>query len=201
MAQVGQIIYNIQGTSSDELLSTSTDVNQVISSKDPDGTPNAGYESGRIDIWHDVVSLYNSKQFSKLGVQAPPGTRLVLNETKEILIGQNGIYELDDNIVITQLYFVQPMNYILDETASNEMLAQGKAAILAAENKRQAALDAIDPNTTEDYYTQYQAIQDAYEIEYNEALKKYNAGINGIYQVNKDNPYKELYNIIVDFLY
>lgn len=195
MAQVGQIIYNIQGTSSDELLSTSTDVNQVISSKDP------GYEQSRIDIFHDVVSLYSSKQFSKLGVQAPPGTRLVLNETKEILIGQNGIYELDDNIVITQLYFIQPKNYVPDEEASNQMLADGKAAILAAENKRQTALDAINPDTTEDYYTQYQAIQNQYETEYNAALKVYNAGLNGIYKIDEENPFKDVYNIIVDFLY
>jgi hypothetical protein len=38
-----------------------------------------------------------------------------MNASKTIMIGRTGIYELDEDIAITSMYFVRPKNYIKDE--------------------------------------------------------------------------------------
>jgi hypothetical protein len=43
---------------------------------------------------------------------------VVLNTNKVILIGRTGIYELDDDISITSMYFERPRNYTKDEDAT-----------------------------------------------------------------------------------
>ena len=49
-------------------------------------------------------------KFTKVGIQAPPGLVVIIND-REFIIGRNGIYELDDkDIVITKLCFKQPSN-------------------------------------------------------------------------------------------
>ena len=52
------------------------------------------------------VNLVEGKQIVKLGIQAPAGTVVVLNDNKNIVIGRSGIYELnDDDIIITSVVF------------------------------------------------------------------------------------------------
>lgn len=54
--------------------------------------------------------LSGATKFSKVGIQAPPGLVVIING-RELIIGRNGIYELDDkDIVITELRFKQPTN-------------------------------------------------------------------------------------------
>lgn len=74
MARVGQMRYKVDG------LNTSDDT----------------------DITNG--NIIANKTITKLGIQAPPGTMLSINN-KPILIGRTGIYELDDDITIDSLQF------------------------------------------------------------------------------------------------
>lgn len=176
------------------------------------------YVSGTIDIFKDIVAAYGAKQFNKLGIQAPPGTRVVMNNTKTIMIGRTGIYELDEDITITNMYFVRPKKYIKDEQASEDAKQDGINGMLAANTTRQNALDQLnedypsiptdktDPNYN-NYWDRYNTIQSNYITAYQIALNQFNAGSNGIYTLpNPDNPdapenYEDLYNVIIDFIY
>lgn len=207
MAQIGQIVYNIQDyNSSGGYISTSKDnLSSTVSSQEDN------YDNKKIDIFNtNVVSLYSSKQFSKLGIQAPPGTRLILNGNKTILIGQNGIYELDDGIIITSLQFVRPKNYILNEELTEAAIQVGKDGLLEAEQYRTQQIEDLELNYifgTTEYWKRYEEIQTEYNEKYQFAIAQFNNGLNGIYTLpfpgdisNEDN-YQDLYNIIIDFLY
>lgn len=100
MASIGQIIYNLEdyGTN-DGLISTSKDKKSIISSeKDPE------YKNNRINIFQELLS---QEEYVKLGIQAPPGTRLQING-KNIIVGRTGVYELDEEIIVTSLKFLSP---------------------------------------------------------------------------------------------
>ena len=195
MATVGQVYYNVIDNNS------------------------GSYISSGEDIFSDIVSAIGASQFTKIGVQSPIGSQMVLNDSKTIMVGRTGIYELDEDIAITSMYFVRPRQYVKDEDASDAALEQGVAAIQAAEEERAAALEAFyaanptipDKDTDADayqaYWDAYNEIQSAYITAYSAGLDLYNQGINGIYTLpNPSNPeadenYKDLYNVIVDFIY
>lgn len=188
---------------------------------------NGSYISSGQNIFNDIVSTMGggNTRFTKLGVQAPPGTKVVLNNTKTIMVGKTGIYELDDNIYIDNMYFVRPMRYIKDEEASSKAKEDGIAKMLAADEKRKAAMkklntdfptipgdefleDGETPNPAyEEYWSRYNDIQSEYIVEYQEGLNLFNTGSNGIYVLpnpnSPDSPenYEDLYNVIVDFIY
>ena len=195
MAIIGQVYYNVLDTS----LGT--------------------YISSGINIFNDIVAAYGAKEFKKLGVQAPPGTRVVLNTSKTIMIGRTGMYELDENISITNMYFVRPRKYIKDVEASNKAMEQGAQEMVAADTNRKAALDEFyrqhpfipdkenNLDAYDEYWRAYNSIQSTYITAYQEALNLFNQGSNGIYVLpNPDNTnakenYEDLYNVIVDFTY
>lgn len=99
MASIGQIYYNVLDTNSGGYLS-----------------------SNGVDIYSDIVSAYGATAFNKIGIQAPPGTQVVMNDTKNIMIGRTGIYELDYDIKILTMYFVRPKKYIKDEATSKALI-------------------------------------------------------------------------------
>lgn len=178
MATVGQVYYNIVDQSS------------------------GGYISSGIDIFSDIISAYGATSFSKLGIQAPPGTQVVLNGSKQIIIGRTGMYELDEDITITSIYFIRTKNYVLDEDATAAALLAGAQAILAAENTRKTAIAALGTaSTSTTYIDAYNAIQETYEAAYEAALNTYNSGVAGIYELDGDDPYQDLFNVIVDFIW
>lgn len=195
MATVGQVYYNVLDTNM--------------------GT----YISSGINVFNDIVASYGAKEFKKLGVQAPPGTRVVLNASKTIMIGRTGMYELDENIAITNMYFVRPRKYIKDIDASNKAMEEGTQGMLNANTTREAALKEFykqhpaipdkenNPDAYAEYWQAYNTIQSNYITAYQEALNKFNQGSNGIYILpnpdNTDAPenFEDLYNVIVDFLY
>lgn len=243
MSTIGQIVYNLQDyTNSGGFISTA----QAKGNNNTDQTITSAigwdtYVSGRIDLFNqNLVKRYPSQNFIKLGVQAPPGTRFVLNGSRTIMVGRTGTYELDSDIIVTDMRFIRPLNYIPDLKASSEALRKGQEGMLAAEEKRSKALNELDNKFPEktiklywkdldsptglngkldkailkasnpeeiEYWEQYNQIQEVYLKEYYEALGQYNMGLNGIYRLpntqNPDSPdnYKELYNIIIDFLY
>lgn len=190
MATVGQVYYNVIDKNSGSCLSSGP------------------------DIFTDIVSKYGAKQFNKIGVQAKPGTRMVMNNSKTIMVGATGIYELDDDITITSMYFVRPKKYIKDVTSSNAAIEQGIQKMKDADAKRNAALAALGPEPNKNneeafkaYWNKYNSIQTTFIKEYNEGLKLFQSGSNGIYTLpNPDNiqapeNYDDLFDVIVDFIY
>lgn len=81
MARVGQLYYNV-----------------IV---------NGANESNIEDI--KAKNIIEGKIITKLGIQAPAGTRAYINN-KTILIGRTGIYELDDDILINSISFVDYTN-------------------------------------------------------------------------------------------
>lgn len=195
MATVGQIYYNVIDNNSGSYI-----------------------KSGE-DIFTDIVNQIGASQFNKVGIQASPGTQIVMNNAKTIMVGRTGIYELDDDIAITAMYFVRPRKYEKDEEASAEAIEQGVAGMQAAEDARERALEQFyvdnpvipdretDPEGYRAYWDAYNNIQMTYIAAYQEALNLYNSGINGIYvlpnpgDVNAPENYQDLYNVIIDFIY
>jgi hypothetical protein len=217
-ATMGQIVYNLEDyNSSNGYISTkkpNSGNNPIVYSKDylsqnEEGNftfNEEGYYNAIIDIYSNIVKqITEGKGWQKLGIQAPPGTRFMINDDREILVGRTGVYELSNDIIVTSLLFIQPKNYIYDDITSQVLLNQGKAEIRAAEDKRKQEMGKLDTNDP-NYYEDYQEVQSTYAIEYEKALGKYNRGINGIYTLpypddlqNKAN-YKKLYNIIIDYV-
>lgn len=187
MSAIGQIYYRVVDTSSTG-----------------DGKH---YISSGIDIYNDIVSASSAKQFTKVGIQAPPGAQVVMNASKTIMIGRTGIYELDEDIVITSMKFVRPTVYIKDEEESESKKQEGEKIIKEAKAALEAAIAALgeeptDP-TSDAYKTYWSGYNEANEI-YITAFQKgsaiLNQGLNGVYKEDKT-VIGELDNVIVDFIY
>lgn len=181
MATVGQVYYRVVDNNSGSYIS-----------------------SGQ-DIYSDIVSQYGASTLTDLGVEAPPGTQMVLNTSKSIMVGRTGHYELHDDIEITSLYFVQPKNYVKDDDATDEALEEGAAAMEAAETERASSLATLDASyegkdKDTSYWDSYNTIQETYTEAYEAALATYTTGVNGVYELGTP-AYKELDNVIVNFLY
>lgn len=195
MPTVGQIYYNVIDNNS------------------------GSYVSSGQNIFSDIVVQVGASQFNKVGVQAPAGTKIVMNESKTIMVGRTGIYELDDDIAITNMYFIRPRKYEKDEEVSQQAIEQGTAGMQAADKKRSEDLERFykenpdmpdqdtDPEGYKAYWDAYNNIQTVYIEAYQTALSLYNQGVNGIYVLpnpdNVDAPenYQDLYNVIIDFIY
>lgn len=177
------------------------------------------YVSSGQNIFSDIIAQVGASQFNKVGVQAPAGTKIVMNESKTIMVGRTGIYELDDDIAITNMYFIRPRKYEKDEEASQQAIEQGTEGMQAEDKKRANDLEQFykenpvmpDPDTDPEgyraYWDSYNNIQTTYIEAYQAALSLYNQGVNGIYVLpNPDNidapeNYQDLYNVIIDFIY
>lgn len=177
------------------------------------------YVSSGQNIFSDIIAQVGASQFNKVGVQAPAGTKIVMNESKTIMVGRTRIYELDDDIAITNMYFIRPRKYEKDEEASQQAIEQGTEGMQAADKKRADDLEQFykenpvmpDPDTDPEgyraYWDSYNNIQTTYIEAYQTALSLYNQGVNGIYVLpNPDNidapeNYQDLYNVIIDFIY
>lgn len=58
-------------------------------------------------------NLIDFKGLVKLGIQAPVGTKFVING-ETIRIGATGIYELDYTVNIKELYFIEETEALVD---------------------------------------------------------------------------------------
>lgn len=204
---IGQIVYNLEdymGTGG--LVSTARNNTRVTSFNNND------YENQRIDIFHS--NILEGLDVSKLGIQAPPGTKFFLNGSKgdsnskgqEIVVGRTGVYELDDGIAITSLIFDRPKKFTIDIQATNEAITNGINQMEDAKIKFDNAYKALKlsydaANTTmtnKEFWENYDIIHDEYLNEYNAARAKYIQGIAGIYVQNHLS--EDLYNIIIDYI-
>ncbi len=187
MSAIGQIYYRVVDTSSTG-----------------DGKH---YISSGIDIYNDIVSASSAKQFTKVGIQAPPGAQVVMNASKTIMIGRTGIYELDEDIVITSMKFVRPTVYIKDEKESESKKQEGEKIIKEAKVALEAAIAALgeEPtDTTSDayktYWNGYNEANETYIAAFQKGRVILNQGLNGVYKEDKT-VIGELDNVIVDFIY
>lgn len=239
MAKVGQIIYNVQ-----DYYNSGGYVSSFIESPLTSTVNSSSYtkeitENGNTYVVPDwdkykkhCFPIVNPKDIinaignpiSKLGIQAPSGTKVHLNSGSQgdeqiIMIGRTGMYELDENIKITDIYFERPRNYILDEAATTAQLLSGKKGMQDAEEKRKNRINLLnegkDPykegqtivKDSKEYWDCYIKINDDFQKAYDTAKGQYNIGIAGIYKLpnqddkNAEENYKELYNIIIDFEY
>jgi hypothetical protein len=68
-------------------------------------------------------------QMTKLGIQAPPGTKFTINNDKNLIMGRTGVYELDEGFKVDELHFERPKKFQLDENQTNTALENGIAAL------------------------------------------------------------------------
>lgn len=123
MANIGQLYYRVPiGTDDDGAIIYSTSTQLATSF-----------------FGVNLVGLMGTSAWTKVGIQAPPGTQMVMNGIKEILMGRTGIYELDEDISITDLQFKQPQNYIEDTDQEEQAKSDGLKMIENAMNVREAA--------------------------------------------------------------
>lgn len=187
MSAIGQIYYRVVDTSSTG-----------------DGKH---YISSGIDIYNDIVSASSAKQFTKVGIQAPPGAQVVMNASKTIMIGRTGIYELDEDIVITSMKFVRPTVYIKDEEESESKKQEGEKIIKEAKAALEAAIAALGEEPTDPtsdayktYWNGYNEANETYIAAFQKGRVILNQGLNGVYKEDKT-VIGELDNVIVDFIY
>lgn len=187
MSAIGQIYYRVVDTSSTG-----------------DGKH---YISSGIDIYNDIVNASSAKQFTKVGIQAPPGAQVVMNASKTIMIGRTGIYELDEDIVITSMKFVRPTVYIKDEKESESKKQEGEKIIKEAKAALEAAIAALgeepaDPTSDayKTYWNGYNEANETYITAFQKGSAILNQGLNGVYKEDKT-VIGELDNVIVDFIY
>ena len=97
--QIGQIVYRLQDYHNrDSEVSTNKKGAVVVAdASDLDMTSNL------FEQFAEGVSYRNAK-VTKLGVQAPPHTKMII-DGRDIQVGNTGIYELDDDIIIEKIKF------------------------------------------------------------------------------------------------
>lgn len=108
--QIGQIVYRLQDYHN-RSSEVSTNKNGAVVA----GVGDLDMTSDLFAQFADSVSYHNAK-VTKLGVQAPPHTKMVI-DGRNIQVGNTGIYELDDDIIIEKIKFMagqELQNVIID---------------------------------------------------------------------------------------
>ena len=108
--QIGQIVYRLQDYHN-RSSEVSTNKNGAVVA----GTGDLDMTSDLFGQFAESVSYRNTK-VTKLGVQAPPHTKMII-DGRNIQVGNTGIYELDDDIIIEKIKFVagqELQNVIID---------------------------------------------------------------------------------------
>ena len=94
--QIGQIVYRLQDYRNRE-SEVSTNKNGVV----VEGVGDLDMTSDLFGQFAESVSYRNAK-ITKLGVQAPPHTKMVI-DGRDIQVGNTAIYKLDDNIIVEKI--------------------------------------------------------------------------------------------------
>lgn len=155
---------------------------------------------------NNLVSLVGATRFTKLGVQAPPGTKIVLNNTRTIMIGRTGIYEIEAEI--TNMYIIRLVNYVAKTNEEIDAKRTGLKAMISAVDTWYEYLHSIEGQIPEEGDYNWTINDDnvvdnekTYQANYDTALGMYMTGYNGIYEKSKTKPYVDVENIIIDFQY
>lgn len=203
MAEYGQIYYRVLNENTGSYESSFSD-------------------NGASDPATETITFFDnlSDGYEKIGIQAPPGTKFAING-KTMIMGRSGVYELESiGIQITSLIFYKDAIYkYLEEDTKN---IKTKAELLS--KVAQAYYQDYVANKTDlkEYYDAWQlyyngnpavhySIDQAGVVSFSasgssedqylgqaEAEEVYLQSIWGVY--GNTNTYKDLENIIVDFV-
>ena len=155
---------------------------------------------------NNLVSLAGATRFTKLGVQAPPGTKIVLNNTRTIMIGRTGIYEIEAEI--TNMYIIRLVNYVAKTEEEIDSKREGLIGMISAVDTWYNYLHSIEgqipPEGDYNWTINDDVVVDTektYETNYQAALDTYMTGYNGIYEQSTEKPFVDVENIIIDYQY
>lgn len=144
--------------------------------------------------------------FTKVGIQAPPGTKVIFNQTRTIMIGRTGIYEIEANI--EHMYIERLVNYDHKIAEERELKRQGIEEMKAAETAWNTYLSSATPPAIDASAAAWTAFDEAfttqeniYNTNFSAGLAKYYQGLNGRYERNPIKPYVDIENIIIDYQY
>ncbi len=124
------------------------------------------------------------------------------------MVGRTGIYELNDDIVISSLRFIKPQEYILNEALSKELQNTGISTMKKARDKFLEAINKLTQDasfapdgsvTSSTYWTEFNNAHQEYVHNYEIGLGIYTKGKSGVYVEQKATT--DLHNIIIDFTY
>ena len=179
---------------------------------------------------HNWLRLGNEEVAQKLAIQCEPGEQWIINKTSDedgvpIIVGNTGVYELDEDIVVKSLYWKPNVTYNFNESATQTAFKDSLKAFNDAEIIRQEALnkianvgnwqqiildggDAVSPEQPDwgennpfiEYkeIEQYLDIQENYQKSFEAAYSLYLNGLNGIYdEKTKGAPKNVIINYVV----
>lgn len=212
---LGQIVYGLEDyAGSGGILYTDKKSKQPMLD-----TINSGFE--KVNIYEDIFSQIGVTKVTKIGIQAPPGTRFQLNtkaiETKDdedsqpvqtdIMVGRTGVYEIEvPNMKITTLFFSRPQRYVLDIDKTNKSIDNGMRLMREAKNEFEKFLDqfeelfdaAQESDSNNVFWQEYEKEHDKYVNAYEAGRAIYIKGQAGEYITAGPS---DLKNIIIDFTY
>ena len=164
MAQIGQILYNVY-------------------------TPLGGVQSTLTKEKFYDTNLTEGKTWSKVSIQAPPGTIVEIGG-QEVLIGRTGIYETLPGVTISSLVFEQPTQIVKDNEAGQEAIEEGWAQV-------ETAAQNISTEVAKGMNSAQLNLLEEYGNKFAEGLFNYESGLRGIY-IEGDSI--DLINIIIDYI-
>ena len=221
MSKIGQIIYNVEDYAGYGGLSSSSANNPLTSGYivEKENESNE-ITSQKINIYENILEQCHISKILKLGIQAPPGTKFLLNSSEintdinalTLIVGRTGIYELDlsgqgDGNNLTYLKFLRPQYFVLDEADSFKRSQEGITNMNKAKRKFDEEVNklnslygsaATETDTNNEYWKDYDFLFQTYCDEYEGARALYLQGINGIYRKGSEG---DLQNVIIDFYY
>lgn len=149
-------------------------------------------------------------KWTKLSIQAPPGTKFQINSSDRddvIIIGRTGIYELPPNIEVNSFKIPTPINWVIDEglAAAEKLRFAAKELKATAENLQDNQTEikgAADANTDEDDLDNLKETMKTYIEainieELNEAIVLWN---NANMTAYTNGGTIELTNVIIDYI-
>ena len=211
---IGQIVYGLEDyAGSGGILYTD------IKTKQPMLSSNGNLN--KIDIFTDVFSQIGVTGVTKIGIQAPPGTRFQINTTvvnniddessqatpTDIMMGRTGVYEIEvPNMNVNSLFFNKIKRYVLDIDKTNYAIDNGMRLMREAKIEFESFLSefeelfdaAQESDSNNAFWQEYEKRHDEYVKAYEEGRAVYIQGQAGVYTHSTDS---DLKNIIIDFTY
>lgn len=212
---VGQIIYDVEDyAGSGGFVSSLPGQGTVF--KTINSIDNENYNNEKVKITEEILRQFSLDDASaeggrvtKLGIQAPPGTRFYINgdTNNTIMVGRTGIYELEDGPKVGKLQFVIPKEYTLDTYETQQRINNGLKKMREAKEEFDSNLlniqfaggSANGSDSQKTYYQKYDEYHEEYVKSYEEGRALYIQGLSGVYRAT--NSFQRLKNIIIDFVY
>lgn len=161
----------------------------------------------------NLVTALGKTAFTKVGIQAPPGTQIVINESHTIIIGRSGLYELEARI---ESLYVKPISVYVKNIQNADAkvnIEEGSSAIklqctnfVNALNNTYSIIPSNKSQWTEEKYTTFMSQN---EQAFTNALKEFKNNLDtsvatylsGIAKLWQTGTPTYIENIIIDYEY